>query len=496
MTMDPRTPVLVGVAAVQQRVDQPGGGLDAVELTARAAGAAAEDSGAPAGGTKLLGSVDRVLIPRGMWGPGDPGRRIAERYGAASARTLVAELGVLQQTLLTRAITGIVAGDTDVALVAGGEAAYRDRRLRGTGLPSMAKPLPNVPPDQVLSPGGDILHRIEIDRGLPVPVRQYAILETALRYAEGLTPEEHAAKVAELWSRFAARAVDNPDAWHRAPVAAEDIATASPANPMLSLPYTRSHCSRSGVDQAAALILCSAEAAERFGVPRDRWVFPLAAAESNLMIPIVARTPLHRSPGFAAVGAFLAAYTGVSAADATYVDLYSCFPAAVRMQMAELGLGEREDLTVTGGMPFAGGPLNSYVLHSTVAMAKELRAGDAGATGYVTCVSGMVTKQAGAVWSNAPSDTPFHGEDLSARTTEAATTCNVVGDYKGLGAVDGYTVATGAGPDGADLAIAVVAVPGESRTVATTANPDVVKAFGSGEWVGKHVHVNGAELAL
>lgn len=491
MTMDPRTPVLVGVASVQQRVDRPGGGLDAVELMTAATEATAEDAGP---GLKLLAALDRVLIPRGMWGPGDPGRVIADRFGAPRARTLVAELGVLQQTLLTHAETLIAAGNADVVLVAGAEAAYRDRRLRGTGRPALNRPLPNAPADQVLSPVGDILHRVEIERGLPVPVRQYAVLETALRYAEGLAVDEHATRVADLWSRFSARAADNPDAWHRQPVPADAIAPASPANPMMARPYTRSHCSRAGVDQSAALLLCSAEAAERFGVPRDRWVFPWAAAESNQMVPIIERAQLHRSPGFAAVGSWLAAYTGVSATDATYVDLYSCFPAAVRIQIAELGLGDRRDLTVTGGMSFAGGPLNSYALHSTVSMAKVLREAGADATGLVTCVSGMVTKQAGAMWSAAPPETPFHGEDLSARTAEAATTCEVRADYKGLGAVDGYTVVEG--PEGPKTAIAVVAVPGNGRTIARSEETDVVAAFCEGEWVGRHVHVDGAELAL
>lgn len=489
MSVDPRTPVLVGVAAVRQRVDEPGGGRDAIELMADAAEAAGHDSGAAG----LLGALDMVLIPRGMWGQGDPGRRIAERFGAPKARTLVAELGVLQQTLLTRAAAGIAAGSEDVVLVVGAEAAYRDRRLRGTGLPPIHQPLPPIEPDVSLRPTGDILHRVEIDRGLPVPVRQYAILESALRHDEGLSLDEHAARVAALWSKFADRAVANPDAWHRRPVPPEAIAEASPANPMLSRPYTRSHCSRAGVDQSAALILCSAEAAERFGVPRDRWVFPWAAAESNLMVPIVARAQLHRSPGFAAVGSWLAAYTGVAPADAKYLDLYSCFPAAVRIQTAELGLGDRDDLTVTGGMSFAGGPLNSYVLHSTVSMAKTLRE-DPDAVGVVTCVSGMVTKQAGMVWSATPTATPFHGEDLSSRTAEAATTCEVTPDYKGVGVVDGYTVVEGT--SGPSKAIAVVGVPGGGRTVAASEDMGVVAAFCTGEWVGEHVHVDGAALAL
>ncbi|WP_436786702.1 hypothetical protein [Yinghuangia sp. YIM S10712] len=493
MSLDPRTPVLVGVAALQQRVDVPGGGQDAVRLMVRAAEAAGRDTGASAEG-KMLAALDRVLVPRGMWGPGDPGRVIAQRFGAGEARTLVAELGVLQQTLLTHAETLIAAGDADVVLVAGAEAAYRERRLHGTGRPSLVPPLPSTPPDRVLSPVGDILHPLEIERGLTLPVRQYAALETALRFAEGLSVDEHATRVAQLWSRFSDCAVDNPDAWQRTAAPPEAIAEVSPTNPMMARPYTRAHCSRAGVDQAAALLLCSAEAAERYGVPRDRWVFPCAAAESNQMVPLVARAQLHRSPGFAAVGSWLAAYTKVAAADATYIDLYSCFPSAVRVQIAELGLGDREDLTVTGGMSFAGGPLNSYALHATVTMAKRLRAGDPAATGLVTCISGMVTKQAGAMWSATPPATPFHGEDLSARTAEAAVVCEVTDDYRGLGAVDGYTVVPGA--EQPPSVVAVVAVPGGRRTVARTSAPDVVAAFCDGEWVGRHVHVDGAELAL
>lgn len=493
MSLDPRTPVLVGVAAVQQRVDEPGGGLDAVELMVKAAEEAGRDAGAAAEG-KFLAAVDRVMVPRGLWGEGDPGRVIAYRFGAGNARTMVAEIGVLQQTLLTHAEMLIAAGEADVVVVAGAEAAYRERRWRGSGRPPLARPLPPTPPDRVLSPVGDILHPIEIERGLASPVRQYAVLETALRFAEELSVDEHATRVAELWSRFADQAVDNPDAWHRTSVPAKEIAKASPTNPMMARPYTRAHCSRAGVDQAAALILCSAEAAERYGVPRDRWVFPSAAAESNHMVPLVARAPMHRSPGFAAVGSWLTAYTGTAAADATYIDLYSCFPSAVRVQAAELGLEGREDLTVTGGMSFAGGPLNSYALHATVTMAKRLRAAEGDATGLVTCVSGMLTKQAGAMWSAQPPATPFHGEDLSSRTGEAAIPCEVVGDYQGLGAVDGYTV-TPKG-DGPPLAVAVVAVPGGRRTVARTSDAEVVAAFADGEWVGRHVHVDGAELAL
>ena len=39
--------------------------------------------------------------------------------------------------------------------------------------------------------------------------------------------------------------------------------------------------------------------------------------------------------------------------------------SAVEVFAAELGIDPARDLTVTGGMPFAGGPLNNYVLQAT-----------------------------------------------------------------------------------------------------------------------------------
>jgi acetyl-CoA C-acetyltransferase len=39
----------------------------------------------------------------------------------------------------------------------------------------------------------------------------------------------------------------------------------------------------------------------------------------------------------------------------THVDLYSCFPSAVQIAAAEIGCPTQRDLTVTGGLTFAGG---------------------------------------------------------------------------------------------------------------------------------------------
>ncbi len=63
------------------------------------------------------------------------------------------------------------------------------------------------------------------------------------------------------------------------------------------------------------------------------------------------------------------------------IEVYSCFPSAVRVQQRALGLDPARVPTVTGGMAFAGGPFNNFVLQATVAVAERLR-GDRHAWGW------------------------------------------------------------------------------------------------------------------
>ena len=72
------------------------------------------------------------------------------------------------------------------------------------------------------------------------------------------------------------------------------------------------------------------------------------------------------------------------------------------------------DKTITGGMPFAGGPLNNYMLHSTAQMLMKIRK-HTNEIGLVTGVSGMMTKQALAIWAKDPV-MDFEAKDV---TTEA-----------------------------------------------------------------------------
>ena len=146
----------------------------------------------------------------------------------------------------------------------------------------------------------------------------------------------------------------------------------------MSLPYTKLLNSNIQTDQAAALILCSVETARALGVPRDRWVFPHAAAHAYDHWHVSERADLRSSPAIRHAGAAALAHAGTAIDEIDRFDIYSCFPSAVQISCAELGLdafGDERPLTVTGGLTFAGGPGNNYVTHSIAAMAERLRAG-------------------------------------------------------------------------------------------------------------------------
>ena len=476
--MDERAAVLVGVGADVRRDDDVPGPTY-VDLMVTAAERAFEDAGIE---SKRTGAI---LVPRGSWGKGEPEHLVAERLGAGDAHTVMAEFGIPQLSIIRRACELIADGTTDVALVVGGEARHRARVLQRAGAEGTAVPIIERAADENMKPKDDFMTRPEIERRLNVAAHQYAVIESTLRAAAGRTPPEHSAHLGRLWGRFAEIAASNPEAWDQSCPSPEQIANAGTGNRMLAAPYTKFLCSQMNVDMSAAMVIMSAGAAEALGVPREKWVFPLAFGESNLMMPMPTRRDIHRWPAFAIAAEQVFERTGLSIGDIGPVDLYSCFPAAVQTFATELGLPADRDLTVTGGMTFGGGPLNHYTFHAVVTMARLLRAAP-GTVGLTTSVSGLLTKPAVGLWSTERRDTPMVSVDVTEAATKATAKVEVDGDATGTGPVVGCTVLY----DGSEPtdAVAVVQI-GDVRTVALTQDAAVIASMLEEEWVGRDVRV-------
>jgi len=449
MAIDPCTPVVVGAAALVERFEDPREGSEPLELMARVLERAAEDAGSKA----LLPAVDAIQVPRGFWDYRDPGRLLAERFGASRVRTAVAEIGILQTNLLGRAAQAIAEGRSEVAMIVGAEARDHASRLARQGLEmGLASQGEQVVPDEVLRPSAEIMGRLEIDLGLVTPVIQYALIDNALRAAEGQSIEAHRAALGALWADFNRVAVASPAAWMREPMSAEAIARPSESNRLLAFPYPKWLVSQWNVNQSGGLILCSYARARRLGLDASRFVFPHAVVDSEHMVTLSERRALHRSPGFRFVGERLARHRGEDLARIDHLELYSCFPAAVRVQQRELGLDPTRPATQTGGMTFGGGPLNNFVLQGWAAMIERLRA-EPGTTGLVTAVSGLLTKQGASVLGPEPSR-PFLFDHVTEAVAAAHETVKVEPGARGRARVASYTVGRiGAAVDGVALVL-------------------------------------------
>jgi acetyl-CoA C-acetyltransferase len=484
-SLDPRTPVVVGVGAAS-------GDAEATELMIRALVAAGSDAGA----AEILERVDRIAVPQGSWSYPDPGRLVADGVGASRARTHLVELGIPQQSLLNDALAAIASGTSEVAVVVGGEAKRWARDAARSGVPAAETEQPGASPDVIHRREGPLLEPVEVANRLWDPVQQYAMIENALRAAEGRTLAEHRGEVADLWARFNRVATANPEAAFPAPMGAEAIATPSRSNRPLAFPYNKWHSTQWTVNQAAALVLCSIETAAELGVAVDRWAFPLVGVESSLAVSLLRRRELHTWPSMEVLAGAAAARIGRPVAEAEIIETYSCFPAAVRVQQRSMGLDLAGTPTITGGMAFAGGPFNNFVLQATVGVIGAVRARP-GALGLVTTVSGLLTKPAIGVWSARPDGQPPLLADLAEEAEWRTAVVDVVGTldaYQGEATVATYTVTF----DGLDpvRTVGVCDTTDGRRCAAVSEDAELAAHAVAHELVGARVRVGEGSFVL
>jgi acetyl-CoA C-acetyltransferase len=483
VTLDPRTPVVVGVGQLSHRVDRGEEPQEPVDLLVAAARRAEADTGS----SGVLAALDAVKVVSILsWRYADPGRLVAERTGAADVRTTYTTGGgQTPQTLVHRTAEDILAGRSDCVLIGGAE-AWRTRqaaRRAGETLPWTDQG--DRQPDELTGGDLDMNHPDELALGIGMPIQVYPLFDVALRAADGEGVADHRAGLGRLYARFSEIAAANPHAWNRTVYTAEEVSEATPDNRMVGFPYTKRMNSYEMLDQAAALLVCSAERAEALGIDHDRWVFPHSGAEAK--DPYVSlRRSLHESPSMEAAGRTALALAGTDAGGIGHVDLYSCFPSAVRLAARALGLGEDRDLTVTGGMSFAGGPWNDYVTHSIATMVDVLRA-NPGELGLVSANGGLASKEAFGVYGAEPPTDGFRLGRPQAQVDQRPGR-ELSTDHDGPVTIETYTVMHDR--DGQpERAIAATLLDDGRRAWATSDDADVLTALLDGdEHVGDAAH--------
>lgn len=474
---DDRVPVVV---ATGQSVDRDGepSALDLAEQAARLAFDAAPRLGRNVGRVSFVGIV----------GPGPynhvAATELVRRLGLDTAAREVTTIGGnTPQWLVNRAAADIAAGRLDSVLIAGGEAMASKRPARpGPG---------GVPdgPDPVVGDDRFGVGPAETAVGLVLPAHIYPMLESVLAARAGRSHAEQRAAIGTLLASCSEQAAKHPCAWFPEVRTPDEIAAPSAENRIVAEPYTKRMNAVLNVNQGAAVIVTSLERARAAGVADDAVFVLSGASAADVWFPS-ARPDLGHSPGMAAAlgGALDAAGLGVD--DVAHFDLYSCFPVAVELAAQELGiaLDDERGLTVTGGLPYFGGPGNNYVTHSIATMVDRVRQG--GGRGLVTGLGWYVSKHAAGLYGAAPSSNGFVEADTAAVQREIdASALDFALEAEGDAVVDAATVVYGR--DGSVTAAPVVATLIDGRRVVAAASPDELASLAGVNLVGGGIEVSG-----
>ena len=431
--------------------------------------------------------INEVRVPKGFWRYRDPGKWVAENNKIKSVKTTVTKVGILQQNLINTACDKIQNGEIKASLILGGESRFKILRSSIENKEYIETPLNTNPDIYDKSPEKLQLDIEEKELG-SMAVGYYAILESAFRFMLQNNHDDHSNYLSEIYSGYSKIAAINKDGWIEQSLDKKVIKTESKKNLRQAFPYNKYHCTSWNVNQACAIIICSEDIADKLNIPSDKRVYPLASSENNHMISTLQRPNLIEPAGMHLAAKFIMDICNENNLIPNLYDLYSCFPVAVQMFAKSLKLNDIKDKTVTGAMPFAGGPLNSYVLHSTAKLIQKLRENNG--VGIVTGVSGMMTKQSYALWSKNPC-IDFRYEDCTKKASEIELPVKLSDKKNGSGKIIGYTILI---KDNTNKAIIFVDTDDKKRKLITSTNKNIIKEMQNTEWVGKRINFRDNQL--
>jgi acetyl-CoA C-acetyltransferase len=474
---DETTPVVVAAGQHTAR----DGGVDVLDLAERAAATAL--SQAP----RLADGIQRVSFVDSLSSSGKaPAAALARRLGLrAQVHETSTVGGNTPQWLVARAAQDIAAGRLQATLIAGAEAIASRRG----GVPPPADADEADEPDQQVGDPRPGTSPEEAAIGLHLPAHVYPMLESVRAHGQGHTHAVHRKALGRLLAPFTDVAAANPHAWFREARSPDEIAEPADDNRLTAEPYTLRMNAIINVDQGAALLVTSLAAARAAGVA-DRAVFVWSGAEATDAWFVPSRPRLDESPGIAAAtGAALEA-AGIGTGHLDHLELYSCFPIAVEMAADALGVAtdDPRGLTVTGGLPYFGGPGNNYTTHGIATLTDLLR--ERGGTGLATGLGWFATKHAAGVYGAAPPPGGFQAGDTSAAQQRIDASALPIADaHEGEARIAAATVAYDR--DGTPVSAPAYLDLPDGRRLPAAAHPDQLSDLAGAHLVGARVQVAG-----
>ena len=445
----------------------------------------AREAAADAGTEHALAQLDSLqVVYCQSWPYDDPVGRLAETLGAQPRHRHYSGIGgTTPQVLVNRTAEAMLRGEMDLALIVSAEAlaTVRAAKKRGERLPwshRKSTPFPWEPP-----------HAAEIAHEVMQAWETFPLWDTARRAARGASLAADAREAATVMAAMSRVAATNPHAWRPVALDAATVGTPTADNRYVGWPYTKHEVAVMDVDMSAALLLATSEKADALGVDESRRLYLTGWAYAEDPESIAERDDLSKSAAMAVTGRHALRAAGVSLDDVDAFDLYSCFPSSVRLACDALGLAldDPRDFTVTGGLPYAGGPASAYQMHAIASALDRLR--ERPGRVLITGVGMHMAKHVAGVWSSTPTTpTPPDPAALQAEVDAEQPRRPLLKSYSGPATVRAYTVAHGR--DGAPHQGLVVLDTEDGRALARVHAPDLLADAESRELVGAHVTVS------
>jgi acetyl-CoA C-acetyltransferase len=421
---DANAPVIIGVGEASRKTVR-GDWPSPSDFAGAAIKAALTDCGQP---LVVAAAIDTIAAIRTfedsgvVMGTGSPDN-VAEAFGAAGGvrgtRYIYGDVGGQSPQAMVNSLAGeIRRGETEVAIIVGAEAIGTAKRARKAEVTLDWHSASDTPFENQLT-DYPILTRTEIRHGIVSMTLAYSLLENARRLGLGLSREAYGAAMAQYSAAFAAKSLTREHAQFPMIFSAEQSVNALESDYPITDIYRRWRVAQDAVDLGGAIILTSAGKARAMGVADSKMVWLAGAAEATE--PPLSQRRHIASPdavGFAMHAALNQA--DIAPAEIGPMDIYSCFPVAVFAAVDTLGDPSRSigDYTLTGGLPFFGGPGNGYSQFAIAAMVEALR-NDGSKPGLVTANGGVMSKQAVGIYTGEQPKRPWNGDVATGYTAKS-----------------------------------------------------------------------------
>ena len=446
------TPVIVGVGDIidKRKVDGP----DPLTLLGQASEIAFEDTGIK----NVIDYLDAIGVVRfsvdfstatnqSRFGYSNFPRSLANKIGVKKD---ISELysgmgGNAPQVLLQEISKKIHANEIHCALISGGEVLQTMISKLKSGEKLNWEDSAGGEPE-IIGINDEGFSKEEKKHHMDLPSNVYPIFANAIRSSKSQSSEEHLRECSELFSKFSKVASLNPKAWFPKFRTPEEIEEISDSNRLVGFPYTKYLNSMIRVNMASSLVVMSEKLTKELKIPQNKKVYIHGSCVLNDIWNVSKRPSLNESPAIRECGKEVLSQAGISLSEISFLDIYSCFPSAVQIAQKELSLDSNDDrpLTVTGGLPYFGGPGNAYTMFSSSEMVRKLRS-NPNEYGMITANSWFLTKHAINIFSCKPPQEIDWKKDFIKLQSEinSREIKNFNTKPNGLGKVISYTIVQG-----------------------------------------------------